>query len=301
MNVDFSPIKIDSNPSETEMKLVLKGMEEHNKKHPNGELDIPIPDISLVLRNDKGEIIGGVITSMLTGIMHLEVLWLDEKYRGCGYGRELVLEAEIIGQKKGYPAAQTWTFSFQAPMFYQSIGYKLVGMFDGYTDEITEYILLKKFDNDSKPFFKNTLLKRNGFTISEDSSESSMRIVREGLRQCVAKHVGDIRQKYPEKRINLVMKNGSNQVIGGLHAYTTLRVVHIVFLWIEERNRNKGLGTKLLKMAEGIAKENGCISVLLNVLSFQSPFFFQSHGYEVFGISDGYADSIKEYFLLKRL
>ena len=69
---------------------------------------------------------------MLTGIMHLETPWIDERFRRRGYGRDLVLEAERIGRKKGYPASQTWTFSFQAPKFYQSIGYKVKGIFEGY-------------------------------------------------------------------------------------------------------------------------------------------------------------------------
>ncbi|MFX0095482.1 MAG: GNAT family N-acetyltransferase, partial [Candidatus Hodarchaeota archaeon] len=105
---------ISDYPSEEEIKIVKKGLENHNTKFPNGELDIPT-DISLVLKEGNGNIVGGVITSMLTGVMHLEVLWVDEKYRGRGYGRDLVLQAERIGRAKGYPASQTWTFSFQAP------------------------------------------------------------------------------------------------------------------------------------------------------------------------------------------
>ncbi len=137
-NENSNQFIISSSPSEEEMKVVQKGLEDHSRKYPNGELDIPTPDISLVLKDNNGNIVGGVITSMLTGVMHLEVLWVDEMYRGRGHGKDLVLHAERIGQEKGYPASQTWSFSFQAPEFYQSIGYKVLGIFDGYTDGITE-------------------------------------------------------------------------------------------------------------------------------------------------------------------
>jgi ribosomal protein S18 acetylase RimI-like enzyme len=252
---------ISDTPSEEELKIIQKGLEDHNKRYQSGGLDIPTPDISLVLKDTNGIIVGGVITSMLTGIMHLEVLWVDEKYRGQGYGEDLVLQAERIGKEKGYPASQTWTFSFQAPEFYQRIGYEVVGIFDGYTDGITEYVLLKKLDlldqtlNDSI---------HAGFTIVEDSSEESMQVLHQGLRQYVAKHVGELRKKHPGIKINLVLKNESQAIIGGLLAYTTLKAVHTVCLWIDENYRNLGYGRQLLRTAERIAIENGCISGLVN-------------------------------------
>ncbi len=61
-------------PSEEEIKIVQKSLEDHNRRQLNDELDIPSPDISLVLKDNNGNIVGGVITSMLTRIKHLEVL-----------------------------------------------------------------------------------------------------------------------------------------------------------------------------------------------------------------------------------
>ncbi|MFW9854433.1 MAG: GNAT family N-acetyltransferase [Candidatus Thorarchaeota archaeon] len=288
---------INETPSEAETKIVQKGLEDHNKRHPYGELDIPTPDISLVLRDADGIIIGGVITSMLIGVMHLEVLWVEESYRNQGFAKALVLEAERIGKEKGYSASQTWTFSFQAPGFYQRIGYRIVGIFDGYSNGITEYVLLKKFEFDEPSLNSFT---HAGFSILEDSSEESMSVLHRGLRQYVKKHVGELRKKHPGIRINLVLKNSDQQVIGGLHAYTTLRAVHTECLWVDRSSRKLGYGKKLLVAAEKIAKENGCISGLVMVFSFQSPEFFQKLGYEIFGVSDGYPGSIKEHFLIKR-
>ncbi|MFX1249965.1 MAG: GNAT family N-acetyltransferase, partial [Promethearchaeota archaeon] len=244
---------ISESTSENEMKIVQKGLKDHNKKYPGGELDIPTPDVSLVLKDDKGNVVGGVITSMLTGIMHLEVLWVDEKYRDRGYGRDLVLQAERIGKEKGYPASQTWTFSFQAPEFYQRIGYKIVGIFEGYTDGIIEYILLKKFRSIEGLENKDIEPNRNGFTISEDKSKESMEILHEGLRKYVRKHVGELRKNYPGIGIKLIGKNAEGQVIGGLQAYTTLKAVHIESLWIDGKYRNQGYGRELLMTAERIA------------------------------------------------
>ncbi|MHA2388120.1 MAG: GNAT family N-acetyltransferase [Candidatus Hodarchaeales archaeon] len=291
---------ISISPSEEQMKIVEKGLEDHNKKFPSGELDIPTPDISLVLRDPHGNIIGGVITSMLTGIMHLEVLWIEENYRGRGLGKALVLQAEKIGRAKGYPASQTWTFSFQSPNFYQRIGYKVVGIFDGYTEGITEYVLLKNFRTDHLISHEDIEMEV-GFSISEDASEASMKILNDGLRKYVKMHVGEIRSKNRGIKIEIVVRKEGVRIIGGLMAYTTLKAVHIVQIWVHESYRNQGHGKELLETAEAIAVEHGCISGLINVLSFQSPEFFRNHGYKVFGVSDGYPDSIKEYFLKKKV
>ena len=291
---------ITDKPSEEETKIVERGLEDYNKTFPNGELDIPTPDISLVLKDIDGNIVGGVITSMLTGVMHLEVLWIDDKYRGRGFGRDLVLQAERIGREKSYSASQTWTFSFQSPDFYQSIGYKVIGIFEGYTGGITELILLKKFESNIQTPDEVKEPKRDGFTISEDKSEKFMKILHEGLRKYVRIHVGELRKENPEIKINLALRNTDGHVFGGLLAYTTLRAAHIVRIWVDENYRNQGYGRELLMTAEKIATENSCVSGLVNSLSFQCPDFFQKCGYQIFGVSDGYRDSIKEFFLFKK-
>lgn len=291
---------ISENPSEEEMKIVQKGLEDHNRKYPNGELDIPTPDISLVLKDKSGNIVGGVITSMLTGVMHLEVLWVDETYRGRGHGKDLVLHAERIGKEKGYTVSQAWSFSFQAPEFYQSIGYKVLGIFDGYTDDITEYVLIKRLGTNHQTLTEDNGSNKEGFTISEDASEDSMKILHEGLQKYGNEHVSELRKKNPEIKIQLVIKNEEGNVIGGILAGTTLKTMYIERLWVDERYNGQGYGRDLLTTAERIAIENGCISGQTWALSFQSPEFFQKHGYEIFGVSDGYPDSIKEYYLIKR-
>jgi ribosomal protein S18 acetylase RimI-like enzyme len=297
---DSNRFTITTNPTKEEIEAIKKGLEEHNKKHPNGELDIPTPDISVVLKDKDGTIVGGVITSMLVGVMHLEVLWVDKKHRRKGYGSALVLEAERMGKKKGYTAAQTWTFSFQAPEFYQSIGYKVLGIFNGYTGGITEYVLMKKLDKNHQTLHEVNRLKKDGFSVSEDSSEESMKVLHTGLREYVTEHIGALRKKNPGIQINIIIRNGKGQVIGGLNGSSILKAMYVDQLWVDERYRGQGYGTELMMVAERIAGKDGCISSLAMVYSFQAPEFFQKLGYEVFGVSDGYPKPIKEYYFIKK-
>jgi GNAT superfamily N-acetyltransferase len=291
-------VLIDYTPSEEDMKIVKKGLEDFNKTFPNGGLDIPTPDISLILRNEAGAIIGGVITRMLVGVMHLEVLWVDKPYRRQGLGRALITEAERIGKKKGYSTCQTWTFDFQGPEFYQSIGFHVLGICDVYTDGITEYVLMKYLD--SIPTDSGKDLIKQGFSITEDPSRDAMNTVQAGLTDYVNEQVGDLRKQYPELEIKLVLKTEENEVIGGILGETTLGAMYIARMWVHEEYRNQGHGGRLLLAAEKKAHENGCQAALLPVYSFQSLKFFQKNGYVVFGVSDGYPSPIKEYYLQKR-
>jgi ribosomal protein S18 acetylase RimI-like enzyme len=302
MDSKRDPIRftINDSPTEKEMKIIQKGFEDYNRKHPNGELDIQPPDISLVLRNNDENIVGGVITSMLTGIMHLEVLWVDKKYRGRGLGKRLVLEAERIGREKGYPASSTWTFSFQAPEFYQNIGYEIVGVFEGYVGGITEYVLQKKLDTIHQLPPEDTEPRKGGFIISEDASKDSMKIVHEGLGRNFKENVSELQETHPDTKIKLIIRHTDNRVIGGIHAGTVLGTMYIDYFWIDEKYRRQGYGRDLLMEAERIAKERGCISGQAWVLSFQNLTFFQELGYEIFGVSENYPEPTKEYYLIKR-
>jgi ribosomal protein S18 acetylase RimI-like enzyme len=306
MNSESTPSRfaITSNLTEDDIKAIQKGLQDFNKEHPNGDLDIPIPDISLVLKDKDGGVVGGVVTSMLTGVMHLEVLWVDDKYRGQGYGRDLVLEAERVGRGKGYKTSQTWTFSFQAPDFYQSIGYKVIGIFDGYLDGITEYVLMKRLGTHHQTYGDDNGLRgqviSDRLEISEDATAEVMKTVRERLGRNFKEHVGELQKQNPEVKIRLAIKDREGRILGGILAGTVLGTMAIEHLWVDESRRGQGYGKELLMAAERIAKKSGCISGQTWVLSFQAHGFFRKQGYRVFGISDGYPNGIKEYYFIKR-
>ena len=201
---------IIDNPTEEEMEVISEGLRTHDAQQPYGNLDVPYNDINLVLRDHDGNVVGGVITSMKTGVMHLEVLWIDERYRGLGYGRNLVLEAERIGKAKGYTAAQTWTFSFQGPEFYKAIGYKVIGICDVYPDNITEFVFMKRLDDTWQDYKKEGKTGHDDrveeCTISEDKSEDAMKVLDKGLGEYVKERAGESIEKYPGFRVRSIRR-----------------------------------------------------------------------------------------------
>jgi ribosomal protein S18 acetylase RimI-like enzyme len=293
---------INEHPTKEEMGVIKHRLEEYNMAQTNGEWNKPEMEINVVLKDNDRNVIGGINASTLCRAMWLEVFWVDEEYRGQGYGRDLLLEAERIGIENGCVASGTWTFSFQAPEFYQKVGYEVIGIFNGYVEGVTEYVLMKNLKSDGR---KRVNLhygdKSQCFTISETTNEDDMKVVSEGLHKYVMGHVGELRKKYREIGIRLVIKNHDGEIIGGINAGTTLGTMYTEEIWIDEKYRKQGYGKELMLKAEEIAKENGCISGQTWVLSFQAPGFFQKLGYEPFGVSDGwYPNGIMEYDFIKR-
>ncbi len=295
---DSSRFSIITNPTDDEVKEFQKGLDAYNMGRTNGEFNSPKDWISLVLKDDEGNIVGGITTSTIFWAQYLEVLWVNDKYRGLGYGRDLVLEAERLAKKNGCITSHTYTFSWQAPDFYQAVGYKLIATYEGYIDGITELILMKRLDTIDNVSTQKVDSTR--FAISEDSTEESLSIVRKGLGSNFDQHVSDSLKEHPQIRYKLVIKNDDEQVIGGLCGYTILGTMNIEGLWVDERYRGQGYGTDLLMHAEKLAKEKGCIAGQIACFSFQELDFLKKHGYNTHGVSDGYPDEVKEYYLIKK-
>lgn len=296
-----SSLAVSDTLTAEEIDLIQKRLEDHNREQTNGEYDEPGIEINLVLRDRDGRVVGGVCASTMLRVMYLEALWVAQEHRKQGYGTELVLAAERIGYEKGCITSQTWSLSFQAPRFYQKIGYQVLGIYDGYPDGITEYILGKPLRLPHQVGLEEYGLRSDGrdreFAITEDVTEKEMDIVHAGLGRYVDECIGDKRDGI---RIKLAIKDRTDHVIGGLLAFTTMRNLVIERIWVDERYRGMGLGRKLAMEAERRAKQSGCIAVQTYALSFQAPGFFRSLGYEVFGISNGYPDPFQEYYLIKR-
>ncbi len=58
----------------------------------------------------------------------------------------LMLEMERIAQENGCIASQAYCFSFQAYGFFEKMGYKILGVSNGYPPPVQEFYLIKKYD-----------------------------------------------------------------------------------------------------------------------------------------------------------
>ena len=76
--------------------------------------------------NEEGNIIAGINAYMVyQSTVKVEILWVDTRYRGKGYGSELLRYVENKATTFGAHMIHLDTFDFQARGFYEKCGYEV--------------------------------------------------------------------------------------------------------------------------------------------------------------------------------
>lgn len=98
------------------------------------------------IRDDAGEVIAGFNGYTWGGCGELSHVWVDERYRGQGLGAVLLRSAEVEAVARGCAQIVLATHNFQAPGFYERMGYErkyaIEGRPKGYADIIYVKVLL---------------------------------------------------------------------------------------------------------------------------------------------------------------
>ncbi len=80
--------------------------------------------LSCVARDSEGVVVGGAIGRRWGHCAELLQLWVRDDLRGSGLGRRVLLAFEQTAAQRGCRIVILETFSFQAPRFYASVGYR---------------------------------------------------------------------------------------------------------------------------------------------------------------------------------
>ena len=129
-----------NNPSERETGFVREALNNFNKGIVGEDGHTPL---NLVEYDGDGNIIGGLIGGTYWGWMYVDILWVDERYRGMGIGSRLLSEAEKEAIRRGCHHVHLDTMSWQAPEFYQKHGYEVVGILPDIPSGNQKYLLTK--------------------------------------------------------------------------------------------------------------------------------------------------------------
>ncbi|MET7603610.1 GNAT family N-acetyltransferase [Streptomyces avermitilis] len=105
-----------------------------------------------------------------------------------------------------------------------------------------------------------------------------------------------------ERPLHVWALSADGALAGGLVGHTWTTWLHVTYLWVDDRHRGTGLGSRLLADAERTAHdERGCRAARLETWDFQAPEFYRKQGYEVVCVIPDYPPGTTEYTLTKRL
>lgn len=136
-------IKMVKGLTEQECDYIGNRLSTFNRESaPPGVRKPPI-DVHFALRDDDGGVQGGLIGKIYRACLFIDTLWIEEELRGSGYGKAMMVEAEQIARSEGCIFIHLDTFSFQAPDFYESLGFETFGLIDEYPDGLKRYYMKK--------------------------------------------------------------------------------------------------------------------------------------------------------------
>ena len=123
-------VEVTSQPSLEDVGALSEGLERFNLTVPAGRPREKTP-LAVFIRDD-GRIVGGAYGDTHYEWVYLSLLWVDSALRGTGWGRRLVGQFETVAVGRGCLAAWVDTYRFQAPGFYERLGYREFGRLEDF-------------------------------------------------------------------------------------------------------------------------------------------------------------------------
>ncbi|MFG6373402.1 MAG: GNAT family N-acetyltransferase [Oscillospiraceae bacterium] len=124
--------------SEEQKEYVHKQLQAYNSNYMKG-----FSDFSCHME-ENGAIVAGIVAESVGDTVEVEFLFVDESCRGRGLGQTLLEHVEAEARKQGMRRVLLNTYSFQAPGFYEKMGYRAVFKLEPAFDEFFQSYFLKE-------------------------------------------------------------------------------------------------------------------------------------------------------------
>jgi GNAT superfamily N-acetyltransferase len=128
-------------PEETVWGIIGQGIKRYNTEQAG---DDKAQRICFAVQGTEQEIVGGVVAAIYWDWLYIDLMWLEEAHRKCGYGSRLLTMVEAEARQRGAKHAYLDTFSFQALDFYKKHGYQVFGKLRDFPPGHQRYFLTKE-------------------------------------------------------------------------------------------------------------------------------------------------------------
>nr|WP_256679578.1 GNAT family N-acetyltransferase [Pseudomonas sp. Fl4BN1] len=133
--------------------------------------------------------------------------------------------------------------------------------------------------------------------IEETPQEADYQAILAPLSEYNREHAGQVRSE----KIAILIKDEMGGTQGGLYAKVSGQWLFVELLVVPEVARGQGVGSKLMNMAQTLARKKGCQGMWLDTFSFQAPDFYLRLGFSIFGeLKDYPSAGHSRFFMQKR-
>ncbi len=137
--------------------------------------------------------------------------------------------------------------------------------------------------------------------ITSAPQKEDLKTISEGIKSYNQNYIPDDVVFEKDTRFAVFVRDDNGKVVGGIRACAFWNYCIIELLWLSEKTRGLGVGTKLMEAAEKFALEKGFGYMRTETLSFQACPFYEKLGYNVYGQLPDYPKGHTTYCLVKKL
>jgi GNAT superfamily N-acetyltransferase len=105
-----------------------------------------VQSLACIAHDAKGLMVGGAVGRTWGACAELQQLWVSETWRKKGVATDLLRNFEGAASARNCTLVYLETFSFQAPDLYRQLGYAVRHEIQGFPEQITKYLMLKRLD-----------------------------------------------------------------------------------------------------------------------------------------------------------
>ena len=122
----------------------------YNRQHVPAALYTESEHYCFLAWDEDEELLGGVTASYVWNHLQVHFLWVDPEQRAEGIGKQLMEQIESLAEEKSCSKILLDTFSFQAPGFYEKLGFEEYGrLADHPTAGQTQYFFVKQLTKEN--------------------------------------------------------------------------------------------------------------------------------------------------------
>ena len=227
------------------------------------------------------------------GMMYIDDMWVDEKYRRQELGSNALQAVEKVAEEKGVYVITLGTWDFQARPYYLKHGYTVFSTKKDCPIGHEDYELYKRIDKEHT----KRVCKPIPYEILDGNEKDAEYICNQLDDGFNAKH---IELKHPYIKINRKLVNQDGKVVAAIMAgVDEINLGWVWKIWVDEEYRHQGLGTLLIKHFEKKAKEKGATKIICEEIFDWNIGFFLKAGYKVSGALDDFPKGHTYYLVDK--